>query len=197
VPKLASAIDHLPISDHEQILGWLESYPTYVVVEKIAKAPPEGYGIRTHITTLRRFYARNQAASATSELEIAKLFDSNDPMTQLEVATENLLRNWAFQIATDPQRTTGAFKALSCWLQRAKEQQQREIQLDLNRQRLALEREKFEFNAARQALIHHEGLGKILEAADSSDEQKIYAAREALFGKAPKSDGPGISISPA
>jgi hypothetical protein len=193
MPRLTSSIDELNTADKEQILAWLEAYPTRTVVEMIAKTPPDGFGVRTHVTTLRRFFARHEAEAEANELEIAKLFESNGASTPLESATEALLRKWAFKIATNPHRSTGAFKALSSWLHRTKEQKHREMQLKINSERLALEREKFEFNAARQALIHHERLGKILDEPDSNQEEKIRAAREQLFGKSiPGGDFPGV-----
>lgn len=184
MPKTrTSAIDDLPECAQSRILSWLECHPTRVVVDMIAQSPPEGYDLKTHVTTLRRFYARYQASSSPAELEIAKLFVPEGVPAPLEGATDHLLTEWAFQIATSPHRTNGAFKALARWCLQAREQKQRETQLHLNKERLALEREKFEFNAARQALLHHDRLGKILDDRASDDEQKIYAAREQLFGK--------------
>ena len=47
----------------------------------------------------------------------------------------------------------------------------------------ALERAKFEFNAAREALNHHSTLVKIMADSSRDDEAKIQAAREMIFGK--------------
>ena len=58
-----------------------------------------------------------------------------------------------------------------------------EQHLALARERLALERAKFEFNAAREALNHHATLGKIMADTNRDDEDKIQAAREMIFGK--------------
>jgi hypothetical protein len=74
--------------------------------------------------------------------------------------------------------------------QKAHEQKERstriaESQLDLARQRLALERDKFEFVAARMALIHQAELAKICRATSDDDYAKILKARDLLFGLEP------------
>jgi hypothetical protein len=116
-------------------------------------------------------------------LEIANLFAQSPDAAPIRHATDSLLSQWAFQIATNPQRTNGAFKALSRWALKHREQAQREAQIEINKQRLSLDREKFEFNAARQALLHHDSLGKILKQGNLDDEAKIHAARQQLFGR--------------
>ena len=57
-------------------------------------------------------------------------------------------------------------------------------QLELEKQRLALETKKFEFNAARQAICHLPELMKIVQDPKADSEDKIRAAREKLFGSA-------------
>ena len=52
--------------------------------------------------------------------------------------------------------------------------------------RLGLDREKFCFNAARQALIHFAELAKIARNRTADDEAKIKAAADLLFQPAPK-----------
>lgn len=183
MPRLISALEQLSDAAQVQVLSWLELYPASTVVQMIAKPEPEGFGLQTHITSLRRFHARRQASSRPDEIEIARLFLPDEVTEPIEKATNSILKDWAFQIATNPQRTNGGFKALSRWALKMREHTQRELQLKLNGERLALEREKFEFNAARQALLHHEQIGRILKDRKSDDEQKINAAREHLFGR--------------
>lgn len=65
---------------------------------------------------------------------------------------------------------------------RLKEAEQRDRELQLASQRLELESRKFEFNAARQALIHAQDLQTILNHPTADNEDKIWAAREKLFG---------------
>lgn len=183
MPRPISVVDELPEAAKLQVLAWLERYSPATVVEMMAQPEPDGFGIQTHVTTLRRFNARRQAASRVEEIDVARLFLSEDPGDPIEKATNIILKDWAFQIATHPQRTNGGFKSLSRWVFKLREHKQRELQLAINRERLALERDKFEYNAARQALLHHDGLGGILKDKSSDDEAKINAAREQLFGR--------------
>ena len=183
MPKLISVVEQLPEAAQQQVLAWLEVHSPARVVEMMAKPEPEGFGVHTHATTLRRFNARRQAASRPEEIDIARLFPDADPGDPIEKATSTILKDWAFQIATHPQRTNGGFKALSRWVLKLREHKQRELQLEINKERLGLERDKFEFNAARQALLHHDGLGKILTDDTADEEAKINAAREQLFGR--------------
>ena len=183
MPKPKSVIEELPEDAQSKIIAWLECYPARRVVEMIAEAPPNGFGLQTHITSLRRFYARHATASQPDEMEMAKALVGSEVSDPMGNATETLLKQWAFQIATQPQRTGSAFKALSRWSLKNQEQRHRILQLELHKERLALERAKFEFNAAREALNHHNTLGIILKDNSIDDEEKIKRAREAIWGK--------------
>lgn len=188
MPKLTSLIDTLPEEDRERIITWLETHSTKAVVELIASPPPEGYGLKTHATTLRRFYARHQRDSRSSELEIAELLNFSESDIGLENATSSLLKFWAFRIASNPRRTNGSFKAIARWSLKCREQIQKQAQIEINRERLNLEREKFYFDAAKQALAHRKKLREILDDEGLQDAEKIRAARIFLFGESLASD---------
>ena len=183
MPGPKSLIDELPEEAQLKIVSWLECYSTRRVVEMIAEPAPEGFGIQTHITTLRRFYARHSTDSHLDEMEIAKALVGAQASDPIGTATETSLKHWAFQIATQPQRTSSAFKALSRWFHKVEDQRYRKLQLELQKERLALERARFEFNAAREALNHRTSLGEILHDYSRDDEDKIKKARERIFGK--------------
>jgi hypothetical protein len=183
MPRPKSLIDQLPEEAQLKIISWLECYSTRRVVEMIAEPDPKGFGLQTHITTLRRFYARHAAASQADEMEMAKALAGSEVSDPMGTATDESLKQWAFQIATQPQRTTSAFKALSRWFHKIEDQRDRKLQLDLQKERLALEREKFEFNAAREALNERASLGEILQDNSIDVEDKIRRARERIFGK--------------
>ena len=51
-------LDTLAEGQQLQLLSWLEMFPIAEVVQKVAAPPPEGFGIKTYITSLRRFQAR-------------------------------------------------------------------------------------------------------------------------------------------
>lgn len=73
MPKTGFSFAHSPLrhfatslpSLQLQLLSWLEMFPIAEVVQKVAAPPPDGFGIKTYITSLRRFQARmnNEARS--------------------------------------------------------------------------------------------------------------------------------------
>lgn len=186
--KPISALDTLPDDAQAQIIAWLQAESRSKVIERIALPPPNGFGIKTHATTLARFYARYMADDRRDEIELAKLLApkaaaSDDPVP---AATKTIAAGWAFQIATKPRRNLSSFKALSRWVLKHRELEQREREVHLVEARLAFDREKWEFDMAHQVLLHRAALDEIAEDQSTTDEEKINRARLALFGSAPK-----------
>jgi hypothetical protein len=66
--------------------------------------------------------------------------------------------------------------------------EQRDLQLQLARERLNHHRRVFEFNAARAALSALCELQQIADHPQMDDEQKIWAARSHLFGALPDTE---------
>jgi hypothetical protein len=182
MPKPISTIDSLPPEAQAQIIAWLELESRSKVAERIAKPPPEGFGIRTHATTLARFFTRHQLKERQADLELAKSVapNSTDPV---DAATQSLLRDWAFNMATNPERDVEDFKALSRWLLRRTEKEQRDRQLDILQERLSFDRERYEFDTARTVLLHQMALAKIASDNTLDDEQKIDQARSLIFNR--------------
>ena len=178
-----SAIESLPAEARDQIISWLETQSRRKVLERIALPPPDGFGLKTHLTTLNRFYARHVAAERPADLELAKLLAPGPSSDPVEAAAKSLISDFAFHLATNPKRKLDSFKTLSYWLLRRQELEQREREIKILTDRLALDREKFEFNAARHALDHHAELGEILENPEGDNEDKINAARAVLFNR--------------
>lgn len=75
---------------------------------------------------------------------------------------------------TDPKNRTAALRAL---LKRADQK--------LNRELFTLDREKFEFNAARACLTHLPFLKQISAHKGMTEEEKIQAVRKRLWGAPP------------
>ncbi|MDB6039795.1 MAG: hypothetical protein JWM99_3636 [Verrucomicrobiales bacterium] len=48
----------LSAAQQEQLFDWLELYPPKIVLEMVAAPPPDGFGLKTHLTSLRRFHER-------------------------------------------------------------------------------------------------------------------------------------------
>ena len=53
-----SVLNSLSADQQEQLYDWLECYPAKRVLELVAAEPPEGFGLKIHLTTLRRFHLR-------------------------------------------------------------------------------------------------------------------------------------------
>jgi hypothetical protein len=59
LPGLTGILDGLSNDQQDQLLSWLKLYPIKEVLGMVA-APPEGFDIKTHITSLRRFQQQAQ-----------------------------------------------------------------------------------------------------------------------------------------
>jgi hypothetical protein len=56
-------LGNLSEEDQAQILAWLEEMTYAAAVRQIAQPRPEGLDIKTHVTSLRRFYERHESES--------------------------------------------------------------------------------------------------------------------------------------
>ena len=179
-----SPLASLSEQDQAKLVSWLDLHRTEDVIAMVAAPPPEGFGIETHITTLRRFYVRyqNQHRKEDSDLA-AEIVTSMEPYRrQFHQATLTTIEKIAFDLATSPKPRITQFKALSRWLTKMADQDQKLHCLELARERLNLEKMKFEFNSARAALMHLVPLQEIAENKSLDDEDKIRAARKQIFG---------------
>ena len=138
--KPVSNLESLPAEAQAQIIAWLDVEPRRRIVERIAKPAPEGFGIRTHVTTLARFYTRHLANERLADLELAKSLAPDADGDPIHAATQNLTRDWAFQIATKPRRNLESFRSLSRWLLQLRQTQQRDQELAIQSDRFALPR---------------------------------------------------------
>ncbi|HEX7858842.1 MAG TPA: hypothetical protein VF773_00805 [Verrucomicrobiae bacterium] len=190
-PRFDSVLDQFSDDQQAQVYDWLNSIGYTETINRIAAPEPDGFALKTHRASLHRFYLRYSAQLKSEHLQEAGTLLSSDPAggQTFASAAEQTAAHIAFQISTSPPEKD-SFKNLSRWVSTQKEHQHKaqylriaEDHVALARERLALEREKFQFNAARQALIHHDKLGEIMRDDASDDEAKIQAAREQLFGK--------------
>ena len=194
MPNQHSAIESLPPEAQEQIIAWLEVESRRKVLERIAKPPPEGFGLKTHLTTLNRFYTHHFAHERQADRELAKLLAPDALGDPIDAATRSLLSDFAFQIATRPKRNIEAFKALSRWVLKRRENEQRDREIQILSERLAFDREKWEFDVSRQILLHHATLERIATDPSTRDEEKINLARAAVFNR-PVSELPSQAIN--
>ncbi|HYE31374.1 MAG TPA: hypothetical protein VEH27_08105 [Methylomirabilota bacterium] len=182
------SLNALTPAQQQILFDWLETHSVKQVLEMVAAPPPEGFGLKTHITTLRRFHlrARWRFQSQLTE-DISDLPPSHKPgLNNSDQLTLHKLREATLHNAMLHQSDPATVATLGRWMLRLKEAEYRKEELELLRARLALETRKFEFNAARQAIIHQQEIATICSNTSTDNEDKIWAAREKIFG--PRSD---------
>jgi hypothetical protein len=188
-----SVLDQLSPEQQDQLFSWLEIHSPSEVAEMVRRPPPEGFGITTYPTSLRRFSARRKLTNRKEELHLAlEAVLTADSESSLDQATASAIRHLAFELSTQPQTDVRVFKAISRWVMKLRDQAHHAKMLAVEQERAALardrlefDRKKFQFNAARAALNHHLDLGKILADDTLDNEDKILAARDKLFGAPP------------
>jgi hypothetical protein len=183
--NFSSPLSDLSQEDQAKLISWLERNTPAKVVEMVAAPRPEGFGINTHITTLRRFFARYTHHYRKEDYELAKELSSTPPSEEanLRKATIATLEKMAFDMAITPKGKLNQFKALAKWCMKLSDQEQKLAMMNITREKLALDRQKFELNVARAALLHFKPLEKIAGDPSLDDEDKIRAARTVMFGQ--------------
>ena len=188
-PHCDNMLAQLNHEQQAQVCDWLETLGYTETLQKLAAPAPEGFGLKTHRSTLHRFYRRfSQTLRQENLADAAELRADDASSAVLTKGSEEALRHLALQLSTSPE-APASFKEVSRWIAQQQYLKIAEEQLalarqrvDLENQRLALDREKFMFNAARQALEHHTELGAILKNDSLDTEDKINAARSVLWG---------------
>ena len=179
----------------DDLYEWISNESYLEVVKRVALPAPDGFGIKTHITTLCRFYREERARRHAESLIEAR--NAPDPLTCDELVAEasRQLAHASYEIALGPINAK-TFNDLSRALHRKElttlRLSQVEInkqQLDLNKERIALERKRielevrqFEHNAVEAAAKHAAKLNEIGSDPNLDDRQKYALARDVVFG---------------
>lgn len=182
-----SKLFNLPENQQAELADWLLSgMPYHKARERIALPPPDGFGfVVSSLSPFTPFWeevcvpallARRRKAAATAN-EFAE--ETKKTFGEFDSATVEALKQKAFELAISPQADPRDVKALYMLVLKSRDQA-----LDL--EQLRLDREKFEFDAARACLSKLPEL-KVIGADDSLDEDaKIRAVRERIFGRLPE-----------
>ncbi len=179
-----SPLASLTDAQQQQVISWIETHPPAKVLELIRQDPPDGFGIVTYDTSLRRFYARHKMADRRENaLLVSEFTETPTDEEPLQSVTASATRQLAFEIAHAPCAGLKQFKALSRWVLKQRELDQKEGELALQASRFHFDREKWEYDIARQVLNHHNALAAIATDLTVSDEDKINRARSALFNR--------------
>ena len=185
-PRSDSKLLHLPEEHQAKLAEWLLSgVPYHVARELIAAAPPDGFGLVVGLSAFSSFWQevcaplllvrRSRAAFTANEIATAA---SANP-GQFDQATIDALKQKSFELSISPGADPRNVKALFSLVLKARAQ-------DLDQQQLSLDREKFEFDAAKRALAELPALKQIAADQSLDDGAKLLAVRQRLFGVTPE-----------
>src|SRR5687768_16947977 len=138
-----NSLDSLTNDQRATVYDWLVDLPTKQVVERIAQPAPEGFGIKTHITTLRRFKDRYWAELAADREESAKRFanstgttpENSDKLAILDTGIQVAIRHHMFERVSCASITDDQLSLVSRWSHR-----QEKLKLEIQRVQIARER---------------------------------------------------------
>jgi hypothetical protein len=207
-----AALSKLTEEQQADLFDWLATDTYETVLKRIAQPPPDGFGIKTHINSLYRFYEQRQAqlravdlANIVAATQSAVLGpQSCENAHNFYTAAQAAFSHSTYMLAHSPL-TPATYRALTRTLHQREDIAVKREYLDLARQQLSLARERlqfdraqFEYNAARAAIAILPELVAIDQMPHIDDEAKIWRVRERLFGisgSAPAS-GALVGLSP-
>ncbi len=174
--------------EKDTLYDWLQVESYADVKKKLALPRPEGFGIETHLTSLKRFFrTRTLELRREAAEELSRRTEGGEVRNFSEAAAETL-EFVGYDLASGGGSAAN-FNDLSRWVGRTQGLDLKagylrvaQEHLALAKEQLALEKKKFEFNAARLALEHAAELTAIVKQPSLDDEEKIRRARERLFG---------------
>jgi hypothetical protein len=173
------------------LFDWLTADSYEVVLKRIAQPPPDGFGIKSHINSLVRFYAQRHAQIRARDLSTIAAAQSGPAAQPFFNAAATAFAHSTYILAHSPLTPT-TYRALSRSLHQNEDISVKREYLDVARQHLALSRERlqfdraqFEYNAARAALAILPELIAIDQLTGIDDEAKIWRVRDRLFGSSP------------
>jgi hypothetical protein len=186
MPKIG-ILDQLTDGQKSQLITWLETMTLTEVLKKLSAPEPEGFGIHTYITSLRRFQARinreQRAELLAREPESAAAVDH-----MLQAARDELLQH-VLHLATISSSTSPAIMAIAKILAaqqdyalREKENLLRERALNLAEVRFAMERQK----AAAELVIKEARVENCVAADKVKEIAEKLSAKD--FGSDPDPD---------
>jgi hypothetical protein len=116
-----NVLAHLPPEDQEKIIEWLDQMTYRAAVEQLAKPRPEGLGLKTHITSLRRFYGKQASVDFLLDQdpeiwqEAVEQVSSN-PVEFRLLIVQALARQVVLALNRFPEDPKTALRLLDRWL---------------------------------------------------------------------------------
>lgn len=173
-------LSQLTEEQQAQLSDWLLSGMPYHAVIPMVK---EKFAVDTSLGALSSFWdsycsvaliARRRRAVTTAD-EVAE--EAQSRPGQWDKATIDALKQQAFELSISPGANPGDVKKLFSLVLKARDQ-------DLSEERIKLEREKFEYDAAKAALKHVKEIRDIAMNRSFNAAEQVQAVRRRMFGKA-------------
>jgi hypothetical protein len=143
-------LDSLEPEQKDQLVTWIETGNIGQVLEKVAARPPDGFGIKTHITSLRRFYQREKLRDGRDNVALARGGVLNpEELSLLQTAARTAITQHAFESAIAPDFDGSHLPASAKWLLALEESELRREQLQLRKDQIQLQRDRLELEKAR------------------------------------------------
>lgn len=184
--KSRSILLNLPEEQQAKLAEWLLSGMTYhEALELIGKPPPDGFGCKVRsLSAFKPFWeevcvphlVRKRNLAVSTAAAVAE--EASKTPGRFDQATIDQLQQKAFELSISPNASPKDVKALFMLVLKAKDQ-------DLQLQQLSLDREKFQFDAAKACLKQLPQLRAIAAAPAINETDKIQAVRKLLFGTLP------------
>lgn len=186
--KTKSILLKLPEAQQAQLAEWLLDGMPYHKAREMCAAPVEAGGFGVSFSSLSVFkpfweevcvpalLARRHRAVNTAEAVAEDMVARRGE--RLDQATIAALKQKAFELAISPGQDPEAVKAVFSLVLKARDQ-------DLDAEQLKLQRDRFEFDAARKAMEEAAKIKTIQGDRTLDSDQKIQAVRQLLFGVMP------------
>ena len=114
-------LDSLTDDQKDQLFSWMQSLPINDVLDKMAAAPPDGFGIKTYVTSLRRFYQREKLFRGRDNLPLARMAHLNsEELAILQNASTATLTHHFFEAISAPGENQNYIAAAAKWPTRPK-----------------------------------------------------------------------------
>ncbi len=180
-PNATAKLLNLPEEQQAQLADWLLNGTPYHKAKELVLAE---FGVSVSLTAFQSFWQevcapallsrRKRAVSMAGE--VAE--EAQKTPGRFDAATVDAIKQKAFELAISPMSEPKDVKALFMLLQKGRDQ-------DIKAQQLDLDRERFQFDAAKAALAKLPELKSIAGNNSLDQDAKLRAVREKLFGTLP------------
>ena len=143
MPKIG-VLDQLTDAQQAQLLTWLETMSLTEVLQMLNAPPPEGFGIRTYMTSLRRFQARINREHRAELLE-QQPAAAAEADRMLRAAQDQLLQH-VLHLVTTSNSSSSAIGAVAKIIARQQDYALRAQELELRQRALKLAEERLQLD---------------------------------------------------